>query len=60
MEGHIAPYLKEVGLAGNLPGQFQGTYVRTYVAARLHVFVLYSRRRHVSSARVYLDSRRVF
>ena len=28
MEGYIVPYLKEVGLAGNLPGQLQGTYVR--------------------------------
>ena len=27
MEGYVAPYLKEVGLAGNLPSQFQGTYV---------------------------------
>ena len=25
MEGHVAPYLKEVGLAGNLP--VQGTYI---------------------------------
>ena len=31
MEGHVAPYLKEVGLAGNLPGQFQGTYIRCCV-----------------------------
>ena len=27
MEGRIIPYLKEVRLAGNLPGQLQGTYV---------------------------------
>ena len=26
MEVHIAPYPKEVGLAGNLPSQFKGTY----------------------------------
>ena len=34
--------------------------VRTYVAASLHAFVLYSSRRHVSSAQVYLDLQRVF
>ena len=27
MEGHVIPYLKEVRLAGNLPGQLQGTYI---------------------------------
>ena len=47
MEGHVIPYLKEVRLAGNLPGQLQGTYVRS---AYLHASVLYSSRRHVSSA----------
>ena len=31
MEGHIVPYLKEVRLAGNLPGQLQGTYVHCCV-----------------------------
>ena len=31
MEGRVVPYLKEVGLAGNFPGQLQGTYVRCYV-----------------------------
>ena len=31
MEGHVIPYLKEVRLAGNLPGQLQGTYVRCCV-----------------------------
>ena len=56
MKGRVAPYLKEVGLAGNLPGQFKGTYVRCCI---LHVSVLYSSRRHMSSARAYLDSRRV-
>ena len=40
MEGYVAPYLKEVGLIGNLPGQFQGTYVRTFVAACLHAYRL--------------------
>ena len=51
MEGHIAPYLKEVGLAGNLPGQFQGTlrtllrvymclyYTRADAACRVHEFI---------------------
>ena len=29
MEGRIVPYLKEVGLEGNVPGQFKGMYVRT-------------------------------
>ena len=48
MEGHVVPYLKEVRLASNLPGQLQGTY--TYVAAYLHASVLYSSRHHVSSA----------
>ena len=24
----VVPYLKKVGLAGNLPGQLQGTYLR--------------------------------
>ena len=28
MEGRVIPYLKEIKLAGNLPGQLQGTYVR--------------------------------
>ena len=28
MEGHVVPYLKEVRLAGNLPSQLQGMYVR--------------------------------
>ena len=28
MEGCVVPYLKEVRLAGNLPGQLQGTYIR--------------------------------
>ena len=51
MEGRVVPYLKEVRLAGNLPSQLQGTYVRTYVAAYLHASVqLYSSRRYVSSA----------
>ena len=31
MEGHVVPYLKEVRLTGNLPGQLQGTYVRCCV-----------------------------
>ena len=31
MEGRVIPYLKEVRLAGNLPGQLQGTYVRCCV-----------------------------
>ena len=31
MEVHVIPYLKEVRLAGNLPGQLQGTYVRCCV-----------------------------
>ena len=31
MEGRVIPYLKEVRLAGNLPGQLQGTYVCCYV-----------------------------
>ena len=31
MEGHVIPYLKEVRLAGNLPGQLRGTYVRCCV-----------------------------
>ena len=58
MEGRVVPYLKEVRLAGNLPGQLQGTYVAAY----LHASVLYLSRRHVSSAlrlQAYLDSRRV-
>ena len=33
MEGRIVPYLKEVGLADNLPGQLQGTYVAAYLHA---------------------------
>ena len=28
MEGRVIPYLKEVRLAGNLPGQLRGMYVR--------------------------------
>ena len=28
MEGRVVPYLKEVGLASNLPSQLQDTYVR--------------------------------
>ena len=54
MQGRVVPYHKEVRLAGNLPGQLQGMYI---VAAYLHVFVLHSSRRHVSSAlrlRAYL------
>ena len=31
MEGHVLPYLKEVGLVGNIPGQLQGTYVAAYL-----------------------------
>ena len=31
MEGCVIPYLKEVRLAGNLPGQLQGMYVRCCV-----------------------------
>ena len=31
MEGCVVRYLKEVRLAGNLPGQLQGTYVRCCV-----------------------------
>ena len=31
MEGRVIPYLKEVRLAGNLPGQLQGNYVRCCV-----------------------------
>ena len=31
MEGRVVPYLKEVKLAGNLPGQLQGMYVRCCV-----------------------------
>ena len=27
MEGRVVPYFKEVRLAGNFPGQLQGTYV---------------------------------
>ena len=49
MEGRVVPYLKEVGLAGNHPGQL-------YVAAYLYAFVLYSSRSHILSARAYLDS----
>ena len=41
MKGHVAPYLKEVGLAGNLPGQFQGTYVRTLL--RVYMRLCYTR-----------------
>ena len=57
MEGCVAPYLQEVGLAGSFPGQFKGTYVRMLL--HIHAFVLYSSRRNVSSGRAYLDSRRV-
>ena len=56
MEGHVVPYLEEVGLASNLPGQLQGTYIRCCV---FHASVLYSSQCHVSSAlrlRAYLDS----
>ena len=28
LSGTVVPYLKKVGLVGNLPGQLQGTYVR--------------------------------
>ena len=31
MEGRVIPYLKEVRLAGNLPGQLQSTYIRSCV-----------------------------
>ena len=41
MEGHVAPYLKEVGLAGNLPSQFQGMYVRTLL--RVYIRLYYTR-----------------
>ena len=50
MEGHVAPYLKEVGLAGNPPGQLQGIYVWYCV------FTCIRTRRHMSNARAYLDS----
>ena len=56
MEGSVVPYLKEVGLAGNLPASYK---IRTYVAAYLHASVLYLSQRHVLSTlrlRVYLDS----
>ena len=57
MKGRVIPYLKEVRLASNLPASYK---VRMYLAAYLHVSVLYSGRRHVSSAlrlQAYLDSR---
>ena len=31
MEGRVIPYLKEVRLAGNLPGQLQGMYIHCCV-----------------------------
>ena len=31
MEGRVIPYLKGIRLAGNLPGQIQGTYIRCCV-----------------------------
>ena len=60
MEGHVVPYLKEVGLAGNLPGQLQGAYVRCCVFTCVRI--IYLSQCHLSSAprlQAYLDSRRV-
>ena len=39
MEGHVAPDLKEVGLAGNIPSQFQGTYVCYWAFTWIDTFV---------------------
>ena len=39
MEGCVIPYLKEVRLAGNLPGQLQGMYVRCYVFTCVRVIL---------------------
>ena len=39
MEGCIVPYLKEVRLAGNLPGQLQGTYVRCCIFTCVHAIL---------------------
>ena len=33
MEGRVVPYINEVGLAGNIPSQLQGTYVAAYLHA---------------------------
>ena len=39
MEGRVIPYLKEVRLAGDLPGQLQGTYVRCCVFTCVHAIL---------------------
>ena len=39
MEGCVIPYLKEVRLAGNLPGQLQGTYIRCCVFTCIHAIL---------------------
>ena len=50
MAGRIVPYLKEVRLAGNLPGHLQGTYVRMLLRIYMRPCYVYSSRHHVSSA----------
>ena len=42
MEGRVVPYLKEVGLVGNIPSQLQGMYVRILLHAHIRTPVLYS------------------
>ena len=39
MEERVIPYLKEVRLAGNLPGQLQGMYVRCCVFTCVHAIL---------------------
>ena len=39
MKGRVIPYLKEVRLASNLPGQLQGTYVRCCVFTCVHAIL---------------------
>ena len=39
MEGRVVPYLKEVRLAGNLPGQLQSTYVCCCVFTCIHAIL---------------------